>query len=153
MLVRKMFIATVLVMLAYGSMVDGSYCHAESHINNAVTIAKAKKADKWEALVWALCEEESGNDDNARNPKSSAYGRFQMLKVYVDECNRIVGRKKYKYADRGNYKKAREMFELYQGHHNPKRDIDRAIIIHRGKKDWKYYWNVKRKIEEICKEV
>lgn len=39
----------------------------------------------WERLVHAICMVESGCDDSARNPKSSASGRFQMLKIYVDE--------------------------------------------------------------------
>ena len=140
------------VILSLSFLHGGTWENRCCDVGNAGKHLEAGKAGRWEALVWALCEEESGNDDRARNPKSSAYGRFQMLKVYVDECNRIAGKKKYSYADRGNYRKAREMFELYQGHHNPGRDIDRAILIHRGKKDWRYYWNVKHKIERRCKK-
>ena len=118
------------VILSLSFLHGGTWENRCCDVGNVGKYLKARKAERWEALVWALCEEESGNNDRARNPKSSAYGRFQMLKVYVDECNRIVGRKKYRYADRGNYEKAREMFELYQGHHNPGRDIDKAILIH-----------------------
>ena len=45
----------------------------------------------WERLVHAICMVESGCDDKAKNKVSSASGRFQMLKVYVDEVNRIKG--------------------------------------------------------------
>ena len=57
----------------------------------------------WERLVHAICMVESGCDDSARNPKSSASGRFQMLKIYVDEVNRIKGKRAYSYNDRQSY--------------------------------------------------
>lgn len=97
----------------------------------------------WERLVHAICMVESGCDDSARNPKSSASGRFQMLKIYVDEVNRIKGKRTYSYNDRFDPLKAREMFEIYQQHYNPNKDIDRAIILHRGKVSKKYIKNVK----------
>lgn len=101
----------------------------------------------WERLVHAICMVESGCDDSARNPKSSASGRFQMLKIYVDEVNRIKGKRAYSYNDRLNPTKAREMFEIYQQHYNPNKDIDRAIILHRGKISKKYIKKVK---SEMC---
>lgn len=101
----------------------------------------------WKRLVHAICMVESGCDDSARNPKSSASGRFQMLKIYVDEVNRIKGKKVYSYNDRFDPLKAREMFEIYQQHYNPNKNIDRAIILHRGKKSKSYIKNVK---QEMC---
>lgn len=97
----------------------------------------------WERLVHAICMVESGCDDNAKNKTSSACGRFQMLRVYVDEVNRIKGKKVYSYNDRFDPLKAREMFEIYQQHYNPNKNIDRAIILHRGKVSEKYIKNVK----------
>lgn len=82
----------------------------------------------WERLVHAICMVESGCDDKAKNKVSSASGRFQMLKVYVDEVNRIKGRHLYSYKDRFDPVKSREMFEIYQSHHNPTKDIDKAIV-------------------------
>mgnify|MGYP001184776431 FL=1 len=110
------------------------------------TISDKKEAmDRvaWERLVHAICMVESGCDDNAKNKTSSACGRFQMLRVYVDEVNRIKGKKVYSYNDRFDPLKAREMFEIYQQHYNPNKDIDRAIILHRGKVSEKYIKNVK----------
>lgn len=97
----------------------------------------------WERLVHAICMVESGCDDNAKNKTSSACGRFQMLRVYVDEVNRIKGKKVYSYNDRFDPLKAREMFEIYQQHYTPNKNIDRAIILHRGKVSEKYIKNVK----------
>lgn len=101
---------------------------------------------RWENLVYALCQVESGCDDAATNPHSTAAGRFQMLRGYVDEVNRIKRKKIYTYSDRFNPVKAREMFEIYQAHHNPKKDIDKAIIIHRGKISKKYIKKVKEEM-------
>jgi hypothetical protein len=92
---------------------------------------KKEAMDKvvWERLVHAICMVESGCDDSARNPKSSASGRFQMLKIYVDEVNRIKGKRTYSYNDRFDPLKAREMFEIYQQYYNPNKDIDTAITF------------------------
>lgn len=116
------------------------------------TISDKKEAmDRvvWERLVHAICMVESGCDDSARNPKSSASGRFQMLKIYVDEVNRIKGKRAYSYNDRLNPTKAREMFEIYQQHYNPSKDIDRAIVLHRGKKSKSYIKNVKQEMNNL----
>ena len=81
-----------------------------------------------------------------------ALGRWQMKRVYVDEVNRILclkrEKRKYRYEDRTNPVKAREMFEIYQSHHNPKKDIDRAIKLHRGLHSPMYVKEVKRKLRE-----
>lgn len=103
----------------------------------------------WERLVHAICMVESGCDDSARNPKSSASGRFQMLKIYVDEVNHIKGKKVYSYNDRFDPLKAREMFEIYQQHYNPNKDIDRAIILHRGKVSKNYIRKVKSEMNNL----
>ena len=101
----------------------------------------------WERLVHAICMVESGCDDNAKNKTSSASGRFQMLKIYVDEVNRIKGKTVYSYNDRFDPLKAREMFEIYQQHYNPVKDIDKAIVLHRGKVSKSYIRKVK---ENMC---
>ena len=103
----------------------------------------------WERLVHAICMVESGCDDNAKNKTSSACGRFQMLRVYVDEVNRIKGKKVYSYNDRFDPLKAREMFEIYQQHYNPDKDIDRAIILHRGKVSKNYIRKVKSEMRNL----
>lgn len=101
----------------------------------------------WERLVHAICMVESGCDDKAKSKVSSASGRFQMLKVYVDEVNRIKEKHLYSYKDRFDPVKSREMFEIYQSHHNPTKDIDKAIVLYRGKKVKSYIRKVK---QEMC---
>lgn len=116
------------------------------------TISDKKEAmDRvaWERLVHAICMVESGCDDNAKNKTSSACGRFQMLKVYVDEVNRIKGKHLYSYRDRFDPVKSREMFEIYQSRHNPTKDIDKAIVLHRGKKVKSYIRKVKQEMYNL----
>lgn len=110
--------------------------------------AKAAKEAEWERMVEAICWVESRNNDQAKSEKSSAAGRFQMLRIYVVEVNRILGEKRYSESDRHNPKKAREMFDIYQAHHNPNKDIDRAIRIHRGLYSPKYIKSVKKRMYE-----
>lgn len=106
----------------------------------------------WDKLADALSFVESRNDDRAYNATSGALGRWQMKRVYVDEVNRILRlkrqKKRYRYDDRTNPVKAREMFEIYQSHHNPKKDTDRAIRLHRGLHSPMYVKEVKRKLRE-----
>lgn len=110
------------------------------------------EARVWDKLATALSFVESRNDDQAYNAASGALGRWQMKKVYVDEVNRILclkrEKKRYRYDDRTNPVKAREMFEIYQSHHNPNKDIDRAIRLHRGLHSPMYVKEVKRKLRE-----
>lgn len=72
-----------------------------------------------------------------------------MIKVYVDEVNRIKGRHLYSYKDRFDPVKSREMFEIYQSHHNPTKDIDKTIVLHRGKKVKSYIRKVKQEMYNL----
>lgn len=107
------------------------------------------KNAEWEVFVKALTWVESRHDPNAKNHNSSALGLFQQLKMYVDDVNRIEGKKRFSYADRKNPKKAREMFEIYQSHYNPNKDISKAINIHRGKRSEGYRKAVYKEINDI----
>lgn len=110
------------------------------------------EAGVWDKLAAALSFVESRDDDRAYNASSRALGRWQMKRIYVDEVNRILRlkreKRRYRYEDRTNPVKAREMFEIYQSHHNPKTDIDRAIKLHRGLHSPMYVKEVKRKLRE-----
>lgn len=108
--------------------------------------------ERWESLVSALSYVESRDDDEARNPSSSALGRWQMTRIYVDEVNRIQGLRgeteRFGYGDRTDAVKAREMFDIYQSFHNPDRDIELAIRLHRGLDSPRYRRAVLDKMEE-----
>lgn len=112
---------------------------------------EASEETGWDRLAEAISIVESRKDDNAYNAASGALGRWQMKKIYVDEVNRILTLKKdgrrYHYQDRTNPKRAREMFDIYQAHHNPKKSVDRAIRLHRGLDSPAYAKEVKRNLK------
>lgn len=128
-----------------------SFCQTKE-MNNYLSFDETSfKTEYWNKLVRAITWVESRNNDHAFNKRSGALGRFQMKKIYVDEVNRILKlqkkKKRYKYADRTNPIKAREMFEIYQNHHNPNHNIDRAILLHRGLDSYSYRKAVKEKMK------
>jgi len=71
------------------------------------------------AIIWV----ESGYGQY--NPKEpQAVGILQQHPVFVDDVNRIIGKKKYSYDDRLDPKKAIQMFFIYQRFYNPEMDFE-----------------------------
>lgn len=85
--------------------------------------------DDWEILLLALIEVESEGDQFAIG-KTNDLGILQITPIYVKEVNRILRGDFYFLEDRTDIDKSLEMFEVYQSHHNPSKDIHRAIKIH-----------------------
>lgn len=83
----------------------------------------------WEIMYKAICAVESENDSMAYNRHSGAAGIIQLLPIYVKDVNRIQGTK-YTLRDRYNPTKCKEMFEIYQSHYNPNKNIVNAINLH-----------------------
>jgi hypothetical protein len=70
----------------------------------------------YNALVCAielLVLVESGGDWHVVGDGGAALGGMQIHKVVVDDVNRILGTKTYRYADRTNPVKSREMARIY----------------------------------------
>lgn len=118
---------------------------------NKHTVEKRIHNAKWERMVQAITYVESRNDDEAYNKASGALGRFQMKKIYVDDVNRIQGlkkaKKRYRYSDRTDPKKSREMFDILQGYYNPEKNISKAIRLHRGKDSKPYREEIYKKMK------
>lgn len=64
----------------------------------------------------AIAAVESNNRDSAIGDKGNAVGRYQIWKIYVDDVNRISG-KKYTYDDRKDAVKSLEMVKIYTDHY------------------------------------
>lgn len=84
----------------------------------------------WDLMWIAISIKESQINDSAKNPKSTASGRYQILKITVDEANRIAGYKKYTYDDRFKADKSIQMLNEIHDKHNPDKSIKRAIKLH-----------------------
>lgn len=102
-----------------------SYKHQQSLIKSEDVII-----DHWEIMYQAICKTESEFNSLAYNKKTGAAGIIQITKIFVDDVNRILGTNKYKYKDRYNNDKCREMFDIYQDYYNPNKDIHTAILLH-----------------------
>lgn len=126
--------------------------YADLNVKKIDLTEEAKKTIKqqyeWEIFIKALTWVESRHDPKAKNEQTSATGLFQQLNIYVEEANRIVGYNKFKLSDRKNPKKSREMFDVIQNFYNPNKDIKKAMVLHRGKKDRSHELEVLNKMKE-----
>lgn len=99
----------------------------------------------WNDLIKAIAHVESKHNTKAVSKCKTYVGFLQISKIVVDDCNRIIGKKKYTYGHRYNKKLSIEMFYIIQSHYNPENDIEKAIRIWNGgpnysnKKTEQYY--------------
>lgn len=107
----------------------------------------------WTRVINAIAQVESGGNPKLVNSAGCA-GLLQITRVCVDQCNiwlkKSKSKKRYKYADRLDPEKSKEMFILTQEHLNPGNNIERAIRVWNGgphyskRKTEKYYRKVMR---------
>lgn len=70
--------------------------------------------------TWrAVCAVESGGDSAAIGDGGRAVGIGQLHAAYVDEANRIIGRKKWSYVDRLDPERSWQMFRIVSLYHHP----------------------------------
>jgi len=94
--------------------------------------AEAPKIDlqkKWGAVINAIAMVESQGQPNVVSKNGLYVGYLQISEILVRECNRIVGYKKYTYADRYDKQKSIDMFIDYQEFYNPDGNMERAIRL------------------------
>lgn len=84
---------------------------------------------KWGAVIQAIAMVESECQPNKVSRNGLYVGYLQISEILVRECNRIVGYKKYTYADRYDKQKSMDMFIDYQEHYNPDGNMERAIRL------------------------
>ena len=98
-------------------------------------VATAKSAPevtlqkKWGAVIEAIAMVESECQPHRVSKNGLYVGYLQISEILVRECNRIVGYKKYTYADRYDKQKSIDMFIDYQEYYNPDGNMERAIRL------------------------
>ena len=81
------------------------------------------------AVIEAIAMVESERQPHKVSRNGLYVGYLQISEILVRECNRIVGYKKYTYADRYDKQKSIDMFIDYQEHYNPDGNMERAIRL------------------------
>lgn len=102
-------------------------------INNVDETIFIEKQDsvlkKWGPVINAIATLESRKNSNVVSRCGNYVGYLQISKVLVNECNMILGEKRYAYNDRLNKDKSIEMFIVIQNQHNPEGSIEKAIRL------------------------
>lgn len=88
----------------------------------------------WELIKTAIIWQES---------KDIHPNIYQLTSIYVKEVNNICGEKAFTIDDTYNKEKSDEMFEIFNGKHNPHKNVDRAIQLHNPGGGNKYFGEVK----------
>jgi hypothetical protein len=83
---------------------------------------------KWDSFIKQLILHETKELKDLIGDNGRAVGVLQMHPIMVDEINRITG-KNFKYSDRWSREKSVEMFNLYQNHYNPQKDLELAARL------------------------
>lgn len=95
----------------------------------AETSVKVDLQKKWGAVIESIAMVESECQPHRVSKNGLYVGYLQISEILVRECNRIVGYKKYTYADRYSKQKSAEMFIDYQEYYNPDGNMERAIRL------------------------
>lgn len=97
--------------------------------SNDVIASNPTNVDKeWETFINAIIWVESRGNDKIVSNDGKCVGCLQIKKILVDDCNNILGKKKYTYNDRYNRTKSIEMFNIIQKRYNPTLDFYKATI-------------------------
>lgn len=108
-----------------------------------------KEQVNWEKLIEAIIWRESNGNNRAVNHKTNAVGCMQITPIYLKQCNKIAGYEKYKLSDRYSRSKSIEMFNLYQSHFNPEKDLHLAIKRHNPRANYSYHRDIEKKYKEL----
>lgn len=114
------------------------------------------KLTAWNKVIDAIAIVESNG--NSKVVSGDQVGLLQIRPILVKECNRILKIKKlskrYTLADRLDAKKSKEMFRIYQGYYNPKKNIEHGIRLWNGGPNYtkkgtqNYYLKVKERMKK-----
>ena len=99
-------------------------------LNNATIYAS--DSNKWDAVLNAISEIESKGIPDIVSKNGKYVGILQISTVLVDECNRLVGEKRFTYGHRLDVEKSYEMFFIIQRYYNKENDIEKAIRLWNG---------------------
>lgn len=99
-------------------------------------IGQEKEVFNWDSIIDAIIQVESKGDPRAHNRKGNCVGILQITPTVVKECNNILrmkgSTKKFTNKDRWDVEKSKEMFIIFQEHHNKTRSAEKAFRMWNG---------------------
>lgn len=126
-MVKKTILIITIILTFTSSEVEKLTTEEAKAVEVEPVVEEAK--DDWKIMVEALIQVESEGNPYAIG-KTRDVGILQITPIYVREVNRILGAERYTLSHRTEVDKSLEMFEVYQGHHNPSKSIEKAIKLH-----------------------
>ena len=141
----------VLATIFCGAIVYMSVPAKAAETKKEVVIVREKCKDElnWNKFTLAIAQVESERNPKAFNKRTNAAGYLQIRKSVVDDCNRILGRKKYTMNDRFNKQKSIEMFNIIQNHYNKDKDFHFALKVWNPKSSFAYHSKVLKEYERL----
>lgn len=135
-----------LLIVAYVAILP--MCTQQQKVQEEVEITLEEVPDEWETLTKALIIVESEGNPLAIG-KTNDVGVLQIKPIYVREVNRILRDSVYSLAQRTDSLISIEMFNIYQRHHNPQKDIVRAIQLHNPRAGKSYLDKVMKEFNQL----
>lgn len=125
----SVFAAILVLLTVIVTLIVTHNTRIQENANTEIIEQAETEEPLWDYMIQALIIVESEGDPHAVG-KTNDLGILQITPIYVKEVNRILKEERYDLSDRTNIYKSLEMFEVYQEHHNPDKDILTAIKIH-----------------------
>lgn len=149
---KKLLILFLITNLSNTSFSNNFY--TENNKTESSTVNE--NDDNWEHMINAIIHVESKGNEKIISKNGIHHGILQISPIIVKDCNRILGKNKFKLEDRLNKEKSIEMFNIIQNYYNPNKNIEKAIRLWNGghkysisktqiyyNKVIKHYYNIK----------
>ncbi len=127
--------------LAFSSLMNNPDTSQAKQLPQQATTTFQHNDHLLDIIINGLAKTESNNNNNAIGDDGQAIGALQIWTVVIDDVNRLLGKQKYTYEDRKNFKKSKEIAKIYLKHYcSPKRlgrspnIVDYAITWNGGPK-------------------
>lgn len=145
---KKILLAISLTFCGYSAHVSPYYNNLKHIEHNEKIVPLDIDSINWNRLISAIIYVESKNDSMAIGTKNSI-GCLQITPIYIEQVNKVLSKKKYKLKDRFNKRKSIEIFNLYQEHFNPEKDVELAIKLHNPRASHLYRDSIMCKYNKI----
>jgi len=145
---KKILLTISLAFCGYSTYVKPYYNNLKHLTKQEKVVPLDLDSINWNRLISAIIYVESKNDSMAIGTKNSI-GCLQITPIYIAQVNKLLDKKKYRLKDRFNKRRSIEIFNLYQEHFNPEKDIDLAIKLHNPRASHLYRDSIMCKYNEI----